>query len=83
MKRNLCVCWGDPGDGANMSPQDHVVAPPVQTDVPEHLLKLSAELLYKREHCCLIGGICYIWGGLFLMPLKHANTKCACRYGHA
>lgn len=57
--------------------------PPVQTDVPEHLLKLSAELLYKREHCCLIGGICYIWGALFLMPLKHANTKCACRYGHA
>lgn len=83
LKRKLCVCWGDPGDGANMSPQDRVVVAScpnwrawafTQNKWWARLQK--GALLFNRWHLLHLGSP-------FFMPLKHENLKCACRYGHA
>lgn len=55
----------------------------VQTDVPELLLKLSGEPVYKKGALLFNRWHLLHLGSPFLMPLKHENIKCACRYGHA
>lgn len=84
IETKLCVCWGNPGDGANMSPQDTVVAAfrPNRHAWASTQIKCRARLQRGALLFYLKGGICYI-GESLLMSLKYVNTMCACRYEHA